>query len=82
METTNSEIFVHYSGHKVAWVMNNKVYVRYSSHDLNEESFDDLTVFNPSNTKLVRYSDLHCIPYQLRIHFFLFVFVDCLVQFF
>ena len=35
--------------------------VWYSSHDLDNGPFNDQTVFNHLNTRLVRYSDLHCI---------------------
>ena len=39
----------------------NQMAVRYSNGGLNKEPFDKRTVFNHSNTKLVRYSDPHCI---------------------
>ena len=35
--------------------------VRLSNGGLNKEPFDERTVFNHSNTELVRYSDPHCI---------------------
>ena len=34
----------------------------YSDHHLNNRQFDDWTVFNHSNTGLVRYSDHQCSP--------------------
>ena len=39
----------------------NQMVVRYSNGCLNKEPFDKQTVFNHSNTELVRYSDTHCI---------------------
>ena len=35
--------------------------VRYSSHGLNNEPFNDQTTFDHLNTEQVRYSDPHCI---------------------
>ena len=41
--------------------LNNKIFVLYSSHGLNNEPFNDWTVFNHLNTELVCYSDPHFI---------------------
>ena len=40
--------------------LNNDLFVRYSGHGLNNEPFDERTVLDHLNTKLVRYSDPHC----------------------
>ena len=37
--------------------LNNKLIVHYSSHDLNNEPFDEQTILNNLKTKLVHYSD-------------------------
>ena len=42
-------------------VLNNKLLVRNSSHDLNNGPFKERTVLDQSNTELVHYSDPHFI---------------------
>ena len=49
------------------WVRNGaliKLLVRYSSHDLNNEPFNERTVLEHLNTELVGYSDPHWISYE------------------
>ena len=55
----NSEILVHYSIH----VLNNKLLLRYSSQDLNNEPFNQQTILDHLNTKIVCYSDPYCIAF-------------------
>ena len=38
-------------------VLNNKLLVHHSSHDLNNKPFDEQTILDHSNTKLVHYLD-------------------------
>ena len=47
--------------------LNNERIVRYSGHGLNTEPFDERTVLDHLNTKLVRYSDPHCTNYLLSV---------------
>ena len=42
--------------------MHNELLVHFSGHGLNNEAFDERTVLDHSNTKLVCYSDPHCMP--------------------
>ena len=42
--------------------LNSELLVCYSSHDLNNEPFNEQTILDHLNTKLVRYSDPHCTP--------------------
>ena len=56
----NSELLVRYSSH----VLNNELLFRYSSHDLKNKLFEEPTVLDHLNTKLVRYSDPHCSWYS------------------
>ena len=46
--------------HYISHVLNNKLLVRDSSHDLINEPFDNRTTLDHSHTELVRYSDPHC----------------------
>ena len=41
--------------------LNNELLFAYSGHGLNNEPFDEQTVLDHSNTKLVRYSDSQCM---------------------
>ena len=44
----------------MSWkVLNNKLFVHYSSHDLNNKTFKEQTILDHLNTKLVRYSGPH-----------------------
>ena len=48
----------------MAWITDhsvNRLFVRYSGHGLNNRPFDDRTCLDHLNTRLVRYSDPHCI---------------------
>ena len=48
---------LHYNPH----VLNNKLLVPYSSHDLINEPFKERTILDHLNTELIRYSDSQCI---------------------
>ena len=57
---------------QTTYYLNNKPLVRHSSHDLNDEPFNDQTGLDHSNTKLIHYSDPDCfifqnVPYVIRI---------------
>ena len=65
----NNELLVHYSSHG----LNNELLVRYSGHGLNNEPFDERTVLDHSNTKLVRYSGPHCIKVHYKIDLNVFI---------
>ena len=43
--------------------LHSELLVRYPSHDLNKEPFDERTILDHSNIELVSYSDPHCIWY-------------------
>ena len=46
--------------------LKSKLLVRYSSHDLKNKTFNEKTILDHSNTKLVRYSDPHCTPFYAK----------------
>ena len=53
----NIKLLVYYSSHG----LNTKILVRYSGYGLNNEPLDERTILDHLNTKLVCYSDPHCI---------------------
>ena len=73
----NSKLLVCYSSH----VLNNKLFVRYLSHDLNNKPFDERTILDHSNTKLIYYSDPLCTQTIVKnMKFSLLGLVSNLVQ--
>ena len=54
-------------GYRTFYHSSSKLLVRYSRHGLNNGPFNKLTVLDHLNTKLVCYSDSHCITVDIRL---------------